>query len=177
LVPRLNILAGTRLVAVLLRHYQGDVVSALLAYNARPRPIFAPLPENGETELYVRAVLEAWTRFQRCERGRGRRGLGRRAAPAAKDWLLRVSNWNVAAGAEKHEARQQARAELNPRGGDGRAARQSPPGARRSGLGFVAVGSAPVRDSGTPGPPVRPAGRGLASNRRGAPRFHSALTG
>ena len=65
-VPRLNILAGTRLLAVLLRHYQGDVVSALVAYNARPRRVFAPLPENGETALYVRAVLEGWRRFERC---------------------------------------------------------------------------------------------------------------
>lgn len=66
-VPRLNILAGTRLLAVLLRHYQGDVVSALVAYNARPRRLFAPLPENGETQPYVRAVLKAWRSLDRCE--------------------------------------------------------------------------------------------------------------
>ncbi len=66
-VPRLNILAGTRLLAVLLQHYEGDVVSALVAYNARPRRMFAPLPETGETALYVRRVLEDWRRFQRCE--------------------------------------------------------------------------------------------------------------
>jgi hypothetical protein len=61
-VPRLNILAGTRLLAVLLRHYQGDVISALVAYNGRPRQVFAAPPKNGETALYVRAVLEAWRR-------------------------------------------------------------------------------------------------------------------
>jgi soluble lytic murein transglycosylase len=65
-VPGLNILAGTRLLAVLFRHYRGDVVSALVAYNARPRRIFAPLPENGETEQYVRAVLKRWRWLERC---------------------------------------------------------------------------------------------------------------
>lgn len=55
--PARNILAGTRLLAVLLRHYQGDVISALVAYNARPRELGAPLPDNGETPEYVRAVL------------------------------------------------------------------------------------------------------------------------
>ena len=33
--PTKNILAGTRLLAILLRHYQGDLISALVAYNAR----------------------------------------------------------------------------------------------------------------------------------------------
>ncbi len=55
--PRHNILGGVRLLAVLLRHYDGDVISALVAYNARPRRIFAPLPRNGETPAYVRRVL------------------------------------------------------------------------------------------------------------------------
>ncbi|MCY1023942.1 lytic transglycosylase domain-containing protein [Pyxidicoccus sp. MSG2] len=55
--PARNILAGTRLLAVLLRHYQGDVISVLVAYNARPRELGAPLPDNGETPEYVRSVL------------------------------------------------------------------------------------------------------------------------
>lgn len=55
--PRRNILGGVRLLAVLLRHYEGDVVSALVAYNARPRRPFAPLPRNGETPAYVWHVL------------------------------------------------------------------------------------------------------------------------
>jgi soluble lytic murein transglycosylase-like protein len=55
--PRRNILGGVRLLAVLLRHYEGDVVSALVAYNARPRPLFAPLPRNRETPAYVFRVL------------------------------------------------------------------------------------------------------------------------
>ena len=55
--PRRNILGGVRLLAVLLRHYDGDVVSSLVAYNARPRRLFARLPQNGETPEYVRRVL------------------------------------------------------------------------------------------------------------------------
>jgi soluble lytic murein transglycosylase-like protein len=65
-VPRTNILAGTRLLAILLRHYRGDVVSALVAYNARPRKRFAPVPENGETEGYVRAIMRRWRESERC---------------------------------------------------------------------------------------------------------------
>ena len=65
--PAKNILAGVRLLAVLLRHYQGDVISALVAYNGRPRPRLAPLPDNQETPLYVRAVLRFWANFEKCE--------------------------------------------------------------------------------------------------------------
>jgi soluble lytic murein transglycosylase-like protein len=52
-----NIRGGVRLLAVLLRHYDGDVISALVAYNARPRRLFAPIPRNGETPKYVWRVL------------------------------------------------------------------------------------------------------------------------
>ena len=62
--PKRNILAGTRLLAVLLRHYRGDVISALVAYNARPRRLFAPLPRNGETPEYVRHVLAYYEAYQ-----------------------------------------------------------------------------------------------------------------
>lgn len=65
--PAANILAGSRLLAVLLRHYRGDVISALVAYNGRPRRRLARLPENGETPSYVRAVLRSWAAFARCE--------------------------------------------------------------------------------------------------------------
>ena len=61
--PAKNILAGVRLLAVLLRHYRGDVISALTAYNARPRQLFAPIPLNGETPRYVDAVLANYARF------------------------------------------------------------------------------------------------------------------
>jgi soluble lytic murein transglycosylase-like protein len=64
--PGPNVLAGTRLLAVLLRHYRGDVVSALVAYNARPRKLLAPVPENGETAKYVAAVLRGWQQVERC---------------------------------------------------------------------------------------------------------------
>ena len=62
--PTKNILAGTRLLAVLLRHYRGDVISALVAYNARHRRLFAPLPRNGETPEYVRHVLAYYEAYQ-----------------------------------------------------------------------------------------------------------------
>src|SRR5260370_1430259 len=68
-IPATNILAGVRLLAVLLRHYRGDVVSALVAYNARPRPLFAPLPGNSETPAYVLKVLAFYERY-RCEETR-----------------------------------------------------------------------------------------------------------
>ncbi len=62
--PAKNILAGVRLLAVLLMHYEGDVISALAAYNARPRKLGAPLPKNGETPRYVRRVLEFYEAYQ-----------------------------------------------------------------------------------------------------------------
>jgi soluble lytic murein transglycosylase-like protein len=68
--PTENILAGTRLLAVLLKHYRGDVISALVAYNAGPRRPRAPLPDNGETPAYVRAVLSSWTMYERCASAR-----------------------------------------------------------------------------------------------------------
>jgi soluble lytic murein transglycosylase-like protein len=65
--PAANILAGTRLLAVLLRHYRGDVISTLVAYNAGPRQLLAPVPDNGETPEYVRGVLASWRLLRRCE--------------------------------------------------------------------------------------------------------------
>jgi soluble lytic murein transglycosylase-like protein len=67
--PATNILAGTRLLAVLLRHYQGDVISTLVAYNAGPRRPLAPVPENGETPQYVQGVLASWQLLRQCESG------------------------------------------------------------------------------------------------------------
>jgi soluble lytic murein transglycosylase-like protein len=55
--PVQNIRAGVRLLSVLLAHYRGDVISTLVAYNARPRRLFAPVPQNGETPEYVWKVL------------------------------------------------------------------------------------------------------------------------
>lgn len=62
-VPRLNILAGVRLLAALLRHYEGDVVAALVAYNAGPRTKEAGVPSNGETPAYVVSILKAWKQY------------------------------------------------------------------------------------------------------------------
>ena len=61
--PAQNIRAGVRLLSVLLDHYRGDVISALVAYNARPRNLFAPIPRNGETPGYVWAVLAYYERY------------------------------------------------------------------------------------------------------------------
>lgn len=62
--PRQNVLGGIRLLAVLLRHYEGDVISALVAYNARPRRLFARIPRNGETPAYVWKVLSRMRMFE-----------------------------------------------------------------------------------------------------------------
>ena len=56
-VPERNILAGTRLLAVLLRHYRGDLVSALVAYNAGARRPNAPVPQNGERTVRTGPML------------------------------------------------------------------------------------------------------------------------
>jgi hypothetical protein len=63
--PERNILGGTRLLAALLRYYNGDMVAALAAYNAKPRNPFAPLPKNGETPEYVTVVLRYYDEYTR----------------------------------------------------------------------------------------------------------------
>ncbi len=63
-VPRLNILAGTRLLAALLQHYEGDVIAALVAYNSGPKRRLAPIPANGQTPTYVTRILGFWKAFQ-----------------------------------------------------------------------------------------------------------------
>jgi hypothetical protein len=63
--PERNILGGTRLLAALLRYYNGDMVAALAAYNAKPRNPFAPLPRNGETPEYVTMVLRYFDDYSR----------------------------------------------------------------------------------------------------------------
>lgn len=62
-IPARNILAGVRLLAALLRYYEGDVVSVLVAYNAGPRKLFAPIPRNGETPAYVRSVISHYRSY------------------------------------------------------------------------------------------------------------------
>jgi soluble lytic murein transglycosylase-like protein len=87
--PAKNILAGTRLLAALLRYYRGDLISALVGYNARPRALFSPIPRNGETPAYVVAVLRF---FDEYSPGSSRATGARLRSPAASrrkpDWLL-----------------------------------------------------------------------------------------
>lgn len=64
--PEKNIQAGVRLLAVLLKHYKGDVISALVAYNARPRELGARIPRNGETPGYVRNVLRYYRQYEQA---------------------------------------------------------------------------------------------------------------
>jgi soluble lytic murein transglycosylase-like protein len=61
--PAKNVLAGTRFLAVLLKHYDGDLISALVAYNAHPMKLGAPIPRNGETPAYVARVLRFYARY------------------------------------------------------------------------------------------------------------------
>ena len=58
--PRLNVLAGVRLLAVLLKHYDGDVIAALVAYNSGPKSKDSAVPENRETPEYVLNILRYW---------------------------------------------------------------------------------------------------------------------
>jgi len=86
--PAKNILAGTRLLAVLLRYYHGDLISALVAYNARPRNIFAPIPRNGETPWYVAAVLRFFEEYSAQPPRDKTAPLGSEGATRANpDWL------------------------------------------------------------------------------------------
>jgi len=87
--PAKNILAGTRLLAVLLRYYRGDLISVLVAYNARPRKIFAPIPRNGETPGYVAAVLRFFEEYSTQLPGdKGARRAPAGVSQAKPDWLL-----------------------------------------------------------------------------------------
>ena len=78
--PVQNIRAGVRFLSVLLDHYHGDVISTLVAYNARARKPFAPIPENGETPKYVWNVLTYYEWYSGRASPPERRSQGRRAA-------------------------------------------------------------------------------------------------
>lgn len=60
--PGPNILAGVRLLAALLKHYAGDVVSALVGYNSGPKTPTV-VPTNGETPAYVTGILRFWREY------------------------------------------------------------------------------------------------------------------
>lgn len=88
--PAQNIRAGVRLLSVLLDHYRGDIISTLVAYNARPRRLFAPIPRNGETPGYVWAVLayyEWYSGHRRQRLGRAWRDCARRSACAIRPFV------------------------------------------------------------------------------------------
>lgn len=82
--PEKNVRAGVLLLAMLLKQYQGDVISALVGYNARPRRLYAPVPRNGETPAYVWNVLAFYEQY-RCEEARDCR---RRPDLAGQDRLI-----------------------------------------------------------------------------------------
>ena len=87
--PAKNILAGTRLLAVLLRYYRGDLISALVGYNARPRALFAPIPRNGETPGYVAGVLRLFEKYSSHLSGaEGARLKSVRISQLQPNWLL-----------------------------------------------------------------------------------------
>jgi soluble lytic murein transglycosylase-like protein len=71
-VPADNILAGVRLLAALLKYYEGDVVAALIAYNSGPKAKAARVPDNGETPAYVLRILERWRHYAAAEPLTGR---------------------------------------------------------------------------------------------------------
>lgn len=53
---------SARYLAQQLRRYRGNVRLAVAAYNAGPGHVTTRVPQNGETEFYVRKVLTAWER-------------------------------------------------------------------------------------------------------------------
>lgn len=61
--PAPNIRVGVRLLSELLDQYDGDVISALVAYNAGPRGRVERLPRNGETPEYVWRVLWLYEQY------------------------------------------------------------------------------------------------------------------
>ena len=61
--PAQNIRVGVRLLSELLDQYDGDVISALVAYNAGPRGRIERLPRNGETPEYVWRVLWLYEQY------------------------------------------------------------------------------------------------------------------
>jgi soluble lytic murein transglycosylase-like protein len=61
--PAQNIAGGTRYLMQLLQRFNGDVPTALAAYNAGPQAIArGEMPV--ETQHYVRSVLDAYARYR-----------------------------------------------------------------------------------------------------------------
>lgn len=90
--PGPSIDGSARYLAQQLRRYDGNVTLALAAYNAGPGAVRDRVPQNGETEHYVRKVLREYERrrpaaktaAQRSTKGEARAGREHLAAPAPR---------------------------------------------------------------------------------------------
>ena len=60
--PAPSIDGSARYLAQQLRRYEGNVTLAVAAYNAGPGAVKNRVPQNGETEHYVRKVMREWER-------------------------------------------------------------------------------------------------------------------
>jgi soluble lytic murein transglycosylase-like protein len=72
--PQLNLYAGTRYLADLLKMFNGNVELALAGYNAGEGAVIRHgrrIPPFAETQAYVPAVLAAWRQFKAGGNGRG----------------------------------------------------------------------------------------------------------
>ena len=60
--PAQSIAGGTHLLRTLLERYDGDLGSAVAAYNAGPGAVdrYGGVPPYGETQAYVRNVLDTY---------------------------------------------------------------------------------------------------------------------
>lgn len=69
--PRENIMGGTRHLAQLLRHYGGNLVNSIAAYNAGEGAVeqYGGIPPYAETRQYVSRVLALRSRYKNTLRG------------------------------------------------------------------------------------------------------------
>lgn len=77
--PATSVLVGTRILAATLQAYHGDIISTLVSYNCRTLPLGAPIPKNGETDVYVQRVLAYYEQYLAAE---GKRVVTTKGLPA-----------------------------------------------------------------------------------------------